>query len=719
MNKKRVLATALLLSITSMGCALPQTWASDKEELPKYSLAEYQVDAEATALPGGFVSSKDRVGILGNIDVIDVPFSQTRYTEKTITTFDDPNQPLNGILSNNPSIRIGTTSPMYTDFSMRGVNMNASHYYLNGIPNLFNQTRSLPTYVLDSVEVVSGPNTVLNGATFSNNGTNGTDAPAGMLSATTKKATATPQMIYTQTFSGQSTLTENLDMGQRFGKNNEWGVRVNLHKAKGGLSMDGAELDDKTIYINIDHQDAKSATNLFAGYYDWRVDGGQRWLSATNVKNGKLAAAPGNANNVSFDGQTKYNYGYLMTLNHVQKFSDKWTGFVNIGYGEYTEHKNDPNSGSLTLGDNGKLTGTYRDYRSNSISSYWQIGVSNKAEIGKIKNNLSFAVDYFTYKSKAINTGSAKGQATITGDIWNGVHVVGNPIYAGSLDSVGFSDERAIAATLANRTEFGKFSLYLAAQYRKTTTQAAGKDSVSKGSLNPTVAVAYKPIDNLSIYTSYAQSYTKHVVVGKDYINADEIFAPIKNQQTEIGIKYKAGTMLHGLAIFDLNQGSYIVEATPAGDMYTQNGENRFKGIEYTFVGSLTKKWNIMGGLTYLHGVREKNTKASAYKDGWRATGTPHWNGVLAAEYEADQNTSLIGRINFTSASLVNDNNVEAPSFYTVDLGARYKTKLNSLPFTASLMVYNVFGRDYWISRGTSVCFGAPRTVVLSGQFTF
>lgn len=212
--------------------------------------------------------------------------------KKTIMTFYDPNQPLNGTLANTPSIRIGSTSPMYTDFSMRGVNMNASHYYINGIPNMFNQTRSIPAYILSSVDIVSGPNTVLNGATFSNNGTNGTDAPAGLLNGTTKRAAADPVTRYTQRFSGRSTWTEDLDLGRRFGKNNEWGIRVNAHNEDGGLSIKGADVRDKSIYINLDHQDAKSMTNIFGGYYDWKVNGGQRWLSASGTGSLKYFLLP-------------------------------------------------------------------------------------------------------------------------------------------------------------------------------------------------------------------------------------------------------------------------------------------------------------------------------------------------------------------------------------------------------------------------------------------
>lgn len=380
-GKKKIWATAVLCAVASVGFVV----SAGAEETMTHDLDEVIVEADRNTLPGGFVANNDRVGILGNIKAIDVPFTQKKYTEKTIMTFYDPNQPLNGTLANTPSIRIGSTSPMYTDFSMRGVNMNASHYYINGIPNMFNQTRSIPAYILSSVDIVSGPNTVLNGATFSNNGTNGTDAPAGLLNGTTKRAAADPVTRYTQRFSGRSTWTEDLDLGRRFGKNNEWGIRVNAHNEDGGLSIKGADIRDKSIYINLDHQDAKSMTNIFGGYYDWKVNGGQRWLSASGVTKGNLAEAPNGKTDLSFDGQTKYNHGMLFTLNHIQKFSDKWSGFINGGYGHYSEHKNDPNSGSLTLGDNGKLSGKFRDYVSDSKSSYWQVGVSNKAAIGNVK----------------------------------------------------------------------------------------------------------------------------------------------------------------------------------------------------------------------------------------------------------------------------------------------------------------------------------------------
>lgn len=712
-TKKALLAAILGLAVSGgfMGIA-------SAEEETKYHFDTYVVEGDRVVLPGGYLLDSDRVGILGEIDALDVPFTQKQYTEKAIMTFYDPNQPLNGILANNPSIRLGSPSPMYTDFSMRGVNMNAAHYYINGIPNLFNQTRSIPAYVLESLDIVSGPNTVLNGATFSNNGTNGTDAPAGLLNGTTKRATVEPLTRYTQRFSGRGNWAEDLDMSRRFGEDGEWGLRINAHHEDGGLSMEGADVNDKSIYFNLDHQDAKSQTNIFGGYYDWKVNGGQRWLSASSVKEGHLASAPSGKNNLSFDQQTKYNHGMLFTLNHTQKFSEKWTGFLNGGYGHYTENKNDPNTGSLTLKNDGVLSGVFRDYISDSKSMYWQVGVSNTAGIGTVRNHLSFAVDYFMYRSKALNTGGSASQATIEGNLWDGVHIVGNPIFTGFIDGVGYSKEYAYAMTLADHLEFGKASLFTALQYKDTETESATGKKVSKDALNPTVAFAYKPVENLSLYISHAQSYTKPVEVGTGYVNAGEIFEPIKNKQNEFGIKYKSGQALHSLAFFDLNQASYIKEDAGAGKLkYTQEGENRFKGIEYSLAGKLSDKWSAMGGFMYLNGKREHLAVGSEALEGKYANGTPKWNAVLAAEYEADENNSMITRLNYVGKSHVNDNGVMAPSYMTVDLGFKHRSKVQTTPVTLNLMCYNVFGEDYWISRGTSVALGAPRTWMLSAQF--
>ena len=106
-GKKKIWATAVLCAVASVGFIVP----AGAEETMTHDLDEVIVEADRNTLPGGFVANNDRVGILGNIKAIDVPFTQKKYTEKTIMTFYDPNQPLNGTLANTPSIRIAVLLP--------------------------------------------------------------------------------------------------------------------------------------------------------------------------------------------------------------------------------------------------------------------------------------------------------------------------------------------------------------------------------------------------------------------------------------------------------------------------------------------------------------------------------------------------------------------------------------------------------------------------------
>ena len=65
-----------------------QSVGSSKIKRPVLTLvAGITVEGDKDVLPGGYIAVKDRVGILGEIAAIDVPFTQKQYTEKTITDF--------------------------------------------------------------------------------------------------------------------------------------------------------------------------------------------------------------------------------------------------------------------------------------------------------------------------------------------------------------------------------------------------------------------------------------------------------------------------------------------------------------------------------------------------------------------------------------------------------------------------------------------------------
>ena len=83
---------------------------------------------------------------------------------------------------------------------------------------------------------------------------------------------------------------------------------------------------------------------------------------------------------------------------------------------------------------------------------------------------------------------------------------------------------------------------------------------------------------------------------------------------------------------------------------------------------------------------------------------------------------SLNGNVTFTGKQYVDQANTQSvPSWTTLDLGARYTTKVYGRDTTIRLTVLNVFNRSYWsgvASYGT-ISQGIPRTLMLSASVDF
>ena len=65
----------------------------------------------------------------------------------------------------------------------------------------------------------------------------------------------------------------------------------------------------------------------------------------------------------------------------------------------------------------------------------------------------------------------------------------------------------------------------------------------------------------------------------------------------------------------------------------------------------------------------------------------------MGVEYEASDAFSALLRGNYVGTSYVLNEKYKVPSYFTMDLGVKYKTKMNSTPVTLNAMCYNVFNK--------------------------
>ena len=727
LKNKKALVMSVLCAITSVGFVM----SASAEETMQGNLDEIVVEGSRDVLPGGIIRTSAKLGILGDKSIMDIPYSEMSMTAKAVELFDDPSQPLANILTNNPSIRSSTSSPMYSDFSMRGINMNGNHMMLNGVPSLYSQFTTPPSHVIDRIDITSGPNAGVNGVSMSNNGTNSGATPApGTINIVTKRATDKPVTRYTQTFSGRGNTSETIEVGRRFGKDNEWGLRVNAEYMDGKMSLPGAENNEKNIFINFDHRGEKSTTNLFAGHYDRRINGAQRWFSLTSdYKSSVLPDAPDSKNNYDFDGTTKRMYGWIMALNHDQKMDDNWSWFANYGQSNRFGNK-DNQSASLKFNDKGEFVGNnYLQMNEIAKNVYAQIGVKGKFETGEVKHNVSLAVDRSWAKYWSASA-SPKGTTSVTGTLnnwwfgndWNTVKVNSGAVKPSW-------EETNVGITIADTLEYGKSSVLLAASKKHEHMEMYSKGqpayTYTNDNILPTYGFTYKPVENLAMYFGHTESFSRGLMVtnGSDiYTNEGTVMEPVKSKQNEVGVKYQNAGILTTLSYFDIDEANrYDINAGGGMKTKVDDGKNRYKGVELTVNGKLADKWTATGGFMYLNAQRE-NT-ANGTNDGKFVNGVAKWSGVMGLEYKPDEDWGIVGRATWVDKAYIDSKAIggktEIPSYVTFDLGVNYKTKINTVPVKLSAMCYNVADKDYWMGRGSSTTIGLsmPRTFMLSAQF--
>lgn len=204
--------------------------------------------------------------------------------------------------------------------------------------------------------------------------------------------------------------------------------------------------------------------------------------------------------------------------------------------------------------------------------------------------------------------------------------------------------------------------------------------------------------------------------------NMGAILPAAKTKQNEIGVKYLKNGLLTSLAYFDIKKAGNI-DVEENGKLYLrQDGEDQYKGIEISLNGKLAPKWNVMGGIMYLDA--HHNRTQNPILEGTRISGASKWNGVLALEYEANDHFSAFGRILYNGNSYIWNsevtNQMKVPSYMTLDLGFKYKTRVSHTPVIFGLICYNVLGKDYWIAKSgvDTVILSNPRTFVLSAQLS-
>lgn len=645
---------------------------------------------------------------------MDTPFTQYSITEKAIQDFGNPNIPANSVLMNAPSVKGGATLT-HNDFSIRGHYLQGASFYVNGIPGLYSQMIA-PTNMIERIELISGPN-MLSGTQMEKN------SVAGTVNFISKRAKQESITRYTQTFTGRGNFAEYVDIGSRFGKNDNWGIRFNGALQNGEMSIKNSGLKTKSYFLNVDHKDEKSSSNLFMGYIKQEVLNGMRWFKIGS-KLDKIPNLPDSSMNVSFDQMLKEEESWLLAFNHNQRLNQNIDWFMNVGMLNSDLKRNiSPQSSAYTI-LNSKGDYEFKVYNGRTPNSYryYQTGFNAKFNTGRANHEVVLAIDDIAQKSYTNSKLNKSGSITYHGNIFDG-----NPNIPWQdlplPDKILSADTNIWGLTLMDNIKMDKFRIVVGGHHHSADVKSYNKDGkqtkrVEASEFSPVYGFLYQPNDKMTFYASHTEGFSKGDIVSGGMVNDGEILPPYKSKENEFGIKWMNRNILTTISYFDIKEAQNITVDKPEGPYKVQDGEVEYQGVEFSVNGKLNEKWNVFGGAMYVNSTRNRTDKG--IYDGYPVDGSSKWNAVAGFEYTPTKKTSIFTRMLYNGATTVGNDKFRLPSYMTFDLGVRHKMKLGGIDTTLGLTCYNVTDRSYWMTKNSpEILLSLPRTWMLSAQFDF
>lgn len=659
---------------------------------------------------GGQVARGSRLGLIGNRDVMETPFSTVNYTAKFLR--DSGARSLAEVVVADPSVRLaGSTSRSFDRVFIRGFRFNNSSVSFDG---LFGVAPPLQIAVetVERVELIKGPAALLSGM-----------SPAGEIGGsvnlTPKRAGAKPNLQLTGTWYSESEFGAHVDAGCRFGADDQFGMRVNTVYRDGELALEGNSRETIDATVGFDFVQGGFRLSADMGYQKRDTEGvdADHYLGA-NVLTLPRAPAADSAHFQPWSTQVAdATYGAVRAEYEIGSNALVYAGG---GFGESTSRL--VASYALPVQASGDFTEVFWGSATDFDSVSGEVGFRAVVDTGPIQHQLALAAMKLDREDGSL---SVTSPAIVGGLISNPsnlysprflerpanmgafprVRTTGKTVLTsyGFADTLSFSEGRALL-TLGARMQQVEVQAFSAATGARTS-------SYDEETVSPAVGAVIKARKNLSFYGNYSQGLTQGPVAPALARNAAEAFPPVRTKQIEAGVKIDHGSFLSTLALFQIAQPSGFTD--PVTLVFSMAGEQRHRGVELNTFGEPVRGFRLLGGAAYTDAELTKT--AGGVNEGHVPTNISKVTASLGAEWDPPfvKGLTLTARGIYSGPFYINlANTIEAPSWTTLDLGARMGFSAGGKPVMVRLTVENALDEDYWNSA--FLYRGSPRTFLMS-----
>lgn len=556
----------------------------------------------------GNVLFKDQVNSMTPpVPILNVPQTVTIITDEDI--LDQGFRAIADIVRYVPGV-VTTQGEGHRDaLVIRGVRTTAD-FYQDGMRDDVQYYRSL--YNVDQVEVLKGPNALL----FGRGGT------GGLINRVSKKA------LIGETFTGLNVGLDSFGAGDfaidgNLEVNDSVAFRLNAHSDS--LANHRDQYDGQRFGINPTMTfavDSATMMDLSFEYLDHEryIDRGIPTANGAPVDalNGITYGTDGNIHTTEASilrGSLVHNYSDSGKINLTVAANDFNKMYQNLyvngfdgtnvelkGYNDVTlretttvsfSNVNEFDRGTLTVGldilDTENQNTRFNSYFDNQNSA--SSGVANSF----VATNTSFQIDKDGNRTALDYTSDIKTKADTDLEVTS-LYLSGN---------IDLSDQWIMVLGARYEQVDTSIKKYTVASGRSALTTGSATTSRDDSNVSPRLGVIYKPLDNMSLYLSYSESFIPKS--GEQYKSwgSNAAFDPDVYENTELGFKYDMESGI-SLAI------SYFDQQTVKGQEDGVGGSEvigmEIDGFEIGIAGQINEQNSINFGLTSVDATASAGT---------------------------------------------------------------------------------------------------------------
>ncbi|MHC1479589.1 TonB-dependent receptor [Frateuria aurantia] len=688
------------------GHPLEQAPASNKTKPHPKTLQAVQVQGNTGY---GDISRRSNLGVLGNVDNMDTPFSVISYTSDYIAN--QQAHTIGEVLANDPAVRVTDGYGNFSElFIMRGFPLTGDDISFDGLYGIIPR-QMVDADAIGQIDVLRGASAFLYGVSPGGSGL------GGSINVEPKWATDAPLTRASFDFGTSAQFGGTVDLSRRFGKDQRWGVRVNAGARGGDTAIDREHAHSNFESISVDYRGDRFRVKANLSHQLQRVDEGRNVVYVGGDSVPRAPSATSNYGQPWSYSSMEDTYGMIRA---EYDFLPNLTGYIAAG----ADHSNENGEyASPSVNGQGIGTANRMGVPYNNDAQTGEVGLNGLFQTGPISQRFNVSASILNQKKSTSYTYS--GPYAV--DLYHYVPVaypsseldMGDPVVTGrtKLHSVALSD------TLGFFNDQVLLTLGIRHQSMEVLGYAYGtgiQDSHYQQSANsPVAGLLYKISPHFSLYANSIQGLSQGPQAPSGTINVGQVFPPFKSKQLEAGLKYEHDNFGSTLSLFQIKEPSGITD--PTTRFYSVNGQQRNRGVEWSAFGNPIQSLKILGGATFTD-ARLTQTADGTY-NGNIAVGTPRWQYNIGADWSVPDTDGLGLGVNLirTGGQYVDQaNTLRIPAWTRVDLHASYATHFAGKATTFRLAVLNLANKAYWASSyGGYLTEGAPREVRLSATMDF